>query len=63
MKIKIGTVQKDVTCFGNKFWIQIEDSKINDNHDLNSLVGKEVIVVFSDACSEDERAKIGGDKE
>lgn len=44
MKVKIGTVKEDVTAFGNRFWIQIEDSSKNDNSDLKELVGKRVPV-------------------
>ncbi len=46
MKIKVGTVREDVTCFGNRFWIQIEDNSLEDNTDLRNWVGKEVTVVI-----------------
>ena len=54
MKIKIGTVHKDVTAFGNKYWIQIEDSKSNDNSDLHELVGKSVAVIIDNAKAIDD---------
>lgn len=46
MKIKTGTVYRDGTCYGNKYYIQIEDSAIEDNEDLIDWVGKEVTIVI-----------------
>lgn len=46
MKIKIGTVKEDVTAYGNRFYIQIEDSKTCDNSDLRDMVGKEFAVII-----------------
>lgn len=46
MKIKIGTVKKDPTAYGNKYSIVIEDTSTCDNKDLDSLVGKQVAVVI-----------------
>jgi putative transposon-encoded protein len=34
------TVHKDVTCFGNKYWIQIEDNEWQDNKDIETMMGK-----------------------
>lgn len=53
MKIKIGKVQKDLTAFGNKYWIQIEDNSVNDNSDVESLVGKSVSIVIGDISAVD----------
>ena len=46
MKIKIGKIKKDATAYGNKYWIQIEDSSLTDNSDLEELVDKTVAVVI-----------------
>lgn len=46
MKIKYGTVRKDVTAFGNKYWIQIQDSIYDDNSDMEALIGEDVAVVI-----------------
>lgn len=46
MKIKVGTIKKDITAFGNKYWIQIEDSEIDDNHDIEQLVDQVVTIVI-----------------
>ncbi len=54
MKIKIGTVEKDFTSYGNKYFIQIEDSSTNDNEDLGYLIGKKVTVVIGDVKAIDE---------
>lgn len=48
MKIKIGTVHKDITAYGNKYWIQIEDNKSCSNDDLQALVDKQVSVVIGE---------------
>lgn len=54
MKIKMGTVKKDSTAYGNSYWIQIEDSRTNDNRDLEKLVSKPVAVVIGDVqCIQD----------
>lgn len=34
------TVQEDKTAYGNRFYIQVEDSESNDNEDLRQFVGK-----------------------
>lgn len=46
MKIKFGTMREDVTVFGNRFYIQIEDSETNDNKDLREFLDKAVVVVL-----------------
>lgn len=53
MEIKIGTLKKDVTAFGNKYWIQVEDQK-TDNSDLENLVGKKISVVIGDITAIDD---------
>lgn len=53
MKIKIGTLHEDKTCYGNRFYIQIEDSKDNDNRDLKELDGKKVSVVIGEIAAID----------
>lgn len=49
MKIKIGTVHKDSTAFGNKYYIQIEDTSTNNNSDLENLLYEKVTVVLGNA--------------
>jgi len=34
------TVVEDKTCFGNRFYIQLEDSEFNDNSAVRDFVGK-----------------------
>lgn len=46
MRIKIGTVREDITAFGNRFYIQVEDTKTSSNLDLKELVDKEVLVII-----------------
>lgn len=53
MEIKIGTLKKDVTAFGNKYWIQVEDQK-TDNSDLENLVDKKISVVIGDITAIDD---------
>jgi hypothetical protein len=48
VRIKTGTVQEDRTAYGNRFYIQIEDTQTNDNSDLRDLVGKEITVVIGE---------------
>ena len=53
MKIKKGTVHEDKTAYGNRFYIQIEDSItedniIEDNIDLRELVGKTVTILVGE---------------
>lgn len=54
MKIKIGTVHEDRTCYGNRFYIEIEDTTTNDNSNLRGLVGKKVAVVIDSATAIDD---------
>lgn len=54
MKIKLGTVLRDRTAYGNQFYIQIEDNKVNSNGDLSDLEGKKVTVVIGDVCAIDD---------
>lgn len=56
MKIKLGTVREDVTCYGNRFWIQIEDSSTEDNRGLKSLVDKPVTVVIGESLESNSKA-------
>lgn len=51
MKIKNGTIKKDVTAYGNKYWIQIEDTETDFNDDLEVLVNQKITVVIG---SEDQ---------
>lgn len=45
MRVKVGRIQEDVTAFGNRFWIQIEDALCTESNDhLKKLVGKLVHV-------------------
>jgi len=37
---KVLTIKEDITAFGNRFWVQIEDSSGDLNFDLRNLVGK-----------------------
>jgi len=53
VEIKIGTLKKDVTAFGNKYWIQVEDQK-TDNSDLENLVDKKISVVIGDITAIDD---------
>jgi hypothetical protein len=53
MKIKLGTVKKDVTSFGNKYWIQIQDNKICDNCDLELLENMNVTVIIGEVSAID----------
>ncbi|CAB4153076.1 hypothetical protein UFOVP610_43 [uncultured Caudovirales phage] len=46
MRIKLGTLKKDVTAYGNKYWIQIEDTKGCDNSDLEGFLDKKITVVI-----------------
>lgn len=46
MKIKVGKLHRDTTCFGNQFWIQITDHSGTDNMDLCSLVDEPVTVII-----------------
>lgn len=46
MKIKLGTLKKDETAYGNKYWIQIEDNKSCDNSDLEDFVNKQITVII-----------------
>ena len=48
MKIKNGTLKKDVTAYGEKYWIQIHDTNQDDNSDLQDMLNKKIIVVFDD---------------
>lgn len=48
MKFKKGTLKEDVTAYGNRFWIQIEDSENQDNKDLSGMVGRPVAVAILD---------------
>ena len=32
------TVNKDLTAYGNKYWLQIEDTEIEDNSFLEELI-------------------------
>lgn len=56
MKIKLGTIKKDVTAFGNKYWIQIEDTAESDNSDLEFQVGclATVIIGFNELEKEED---------
>lgn len=51
MKIKIGTVKEDVTAYGNRYYVQIEDQLGNNNSDLSDLVGEKVTVVVGDVMA------------
>ena len=44
------TVRKDLTAYGNKYYLQLEDTEINDNAEVDELVGKtmKVIILFSE---------------
>lgn len=57
MKIKMGTVKKDVTAYGNKFWIQVEDNSNTSNSDLEHLVDKEVTVIIGSVSAIDDLIK------
>lgn len=46
MKIKIGTIKKDPTAYGNKYYIQIEDNAICSNSDLEDILNEQVTVVI-----------------
>lgn len=52
--IKIGTVEKDGTAYGNKYYIQIEDTVGNDNRNLEKFVNKRVAVIIDDIKSIDD---------
>lgn len=45
-KIKLGTLKKDITAYGNKYWIQIEDTRTSDNSDLENFVDKKITVLI-----------------
>jgi hypothetical protein len=40
---KLVTVHEDITCYGNRFWIQVEDSECEDNKDLKEMIGKKYV--------------------
>lgn len=58
MKIKVGTIKKDVTAYGNKYWIQIEDTYASDNKDLESAVDQTVSVVIGDLSAVDDVSEL-----
>lgn len=58
MEIKKGTMKKDTTCYGNKYWIQIDDTVADDNSDLESLVDVKITVIIGKA---EPRAKEASD--
>lgn len=51
-----GTVKKDVTAYGNKYWIQIEDSEVDDNSKFEPFVDKELNIDLCLAERSDEFA-------
>jgi hypothetical protein len=53
-QIKIGTVKKDATSYGNKYWIQIEDTNVCDNQSLDSLVDKPFTIIIADLTAIDD---------
>ena len=46
------TVVEDKTCYGNRFYLQLEDTVGNDNSEVRSLVGKtmQVTILFEEGA-------------
>ena len=50
------TVEKDVTAYGNQFWLQIKDTQDQDHSFLSKIKGKtfKAIIILEEPTAQDE---------
>lgn len=63
MKIKLGTVKEDRTVYGNRFYIQIEDTQGTMHTDLRPIVDQRVCVIILPASELDMAISTYGSSE
>ena len=50
MRIKFGKLHRDTTCFGNQYWIQVNDDTC-ENVDLKNLIDQPITIIIGDAAA------------